>query len=182
MRTARRRNFLIAVFVFAVVIVVGLVAERRHAARTSTIEDQANLPAEQPRSGAPPATPAQGDAPAYGVDSTTVPKHVVIARVRPWVDIAGMPAYERASTAERMAIRDLYWRICVEDRIPLEQRSVLYAQFVHKWASHEAGTPESPAPTSSPEPPPEQRARVPSPVDAGTMRRWCESSPAGPSP
>jgi hypothetical protein len=181
MRTAPRRNLLIAACAFGVVIIVGLVAERRHAARISPAEDQAKLAAEQPRipgaattsSGAPPATPAQIAAPASGVDSTAA-KPVVIAVVKPWIEIARMPPYVRASAAERMAIRDLYWRICVEVKIPFEQREIAYSDFVQKWASSESGAPASPARTSSAQLLREQQARVPSPVDAETMWRWCK--------
>ena len=181
MRTAPRRNLLIAACAFGVVIVVGLVAERRHAARISPAEDRATLPAEQLRilegatqgSSAPPSTPAQITAPASGVDSTAA-KPVVIAVVKPWIEIAHMPPYVRASAAERMAIRDLYWRICVEQKIPLEQRTMVYSDFVHDWASNESGSPAFPARTSSAQLLREQQARVPSPVDAATMGRWCK--------
>lgn len=179
MRTAPRRNLLIAAC--AVGVVVGLVAERRHAARVSPVEDRAKPAAEQLRilesapkvSSAIPSTPPQIAAPASGVDSTA-PKSVVIAVVRPWVEIARMPPYVRASAAERMAIRDLYWRICVEQKIPFEQRTMAYSDFVHDWASRESGAPEFPARTSSAQLLREQQARVPSPVDAATMGRWCQ--------
>jgi hypothetical protein len=180
MRTRPRRNLLIAACAFGVVIIVGLVAERRHAARISPAEDQAKLATEQPRipgaattgSGAPPSTPAQIAAPASGVDSTPA-KPVVIAVVKPWIEIARMPPYVRASAAERMAIRDLYWRICVEAKIPLEQRTMAYSDFVHDWARSESGAPASPARPPSTQLR-EQQARVPSPVDAETMGRWCK--------
>jgi hypothetical protein len=181
MRTAPRRNLLIAACAFGVVIVVGLVAERRHAARISSAEDRAKPAAEQLRilegatkgSSAPPATPAQIAAPTSGVDPTAA-KPVVIAVVKPWIEIARMPPYVRASTAERMAIRDLYWRICVEEKIPIEQRTMAYSQFVHNWASSESGAPGAPARTSSAQLLREQQASVPSPVDAATMGRWCK--------
>jgi hypothetical protein len=182
MRTAPRRSILIAAGTLGLVIVVGLVAERRHAARYPPAEDQAKLEALQPRtperatngSSVSPSTPAQIAAPASGVDSTAA-KHVVIAVVKPWIEIARMPPYVRASTAERMAIRDLYWRICVEEKIPPEQRTVAYSDFVHDWASREYGAPGSPARTSSGQLLMlEQQARVPSPVDAATMGRWCQ--------
>lgn len=176
MRTTPRRNTLIVALAFGLVLVVGLVAERRYAARTSPAEDQAKLAAEQLRnleeetkgSSAPPSTPAQIATPASGADSTAA-KHVVIAVVKPWIEIARMPQYVGASTAERMAIRDLYWRICVGEKIPPEQRTMAYSEFVHDWASSESG-----ARTSSAQLLREQQARVPSPVDAATMGRWCE--------
>jgi serine/threonine-protein kinase RIO1 len=85
--------------------------------------------------------------------------------VKPWIEIARMPPYVRASAAERMAIRDLYWRICVEEKIPFEQRTMAYSDFVHDWANRESGTAQRLR---------EQQARVPSPVDAATMGRWCQ--------
>lgn len=181
MRTAQRRNLLIAASAIGVVIVVGLVAERRHAARISPADDRAKLAAEQLRilegateaSSAPPSTPAQIAAPASGAESPAA-KPVVIAVVKPWIEIARMPPYVRANTAERMAIRDLYWRTCVEEKIPFEQRTMAYSDFVHDWASSESGAPGAPARTSSAQALREQQARVPSPVDAETMGRWCE--------
>jgi len=181
MRTRSRRNLLIAACAFGVVIVVGLVAERRYAARTSPAEDQAKLATEQLRnleeetrgSSAPPSTPAQIAVPASGVDPTAA-KPVVIAVVKPWIEIARMPPYVRASVAERMAIRDLYWRICVEEKIPFEQRTMAHSQFVQNWARSESGAPEFPARTSSERLLLEQQARVPSPVDAATMGLWCK--------
>jgi hypothetical protein len=181
MRTATRRNLLIAACAFGAVIVIGLVAERHHAARISPAEDRAKLAAEQLRilegatkgSSAPQSTPAQIAAPASGVDSTAA-KPVVIAVVKPWIEIARMPPYVRASAAERMAIRDLYWRICVEEKIPLEQRTMVYSEFLHDWASSESGGPAFPARTSSAQLLREQQARVPSPVDAATMEQWCK--------
>jgi hypothetical protein len=181
MRTAQR-NTLIAACAFGLVIVVGLVAGRRDAARNPLAEQQARPEAVQPRtpdratsgSSAPPSTPAQIAAPASGVDPTAA-KHVVIAVVKPWIEIARMPPYVRASAAERMAIRDLYWRICVEEKIPFEQRTMAYSDVVYDWASRESGAPGSPARMLSAQRLREQQARVPSPVDAETMARWCKT-------
>ena len=77
-------------------------------------------------------------APASGADSTAA-KPVIIEVVTPWIEIARMPQYVQASSAERRAIRDLYWRICVEEKIPLEQRESAYWQFVREWESTESG-------------------------------------------
>lgn len=181
MRSAPRRKLLIAACALVFLIVIGLLAERRHAARVSTAEDRAELAAEQLRTleGAPkvsiatPSTPAQIAAPASGEDSTPV-KPVVIAVVKPWIEIARMPAYELASAAERMAIRDLYWRICVEGKIPFEQRTMAYSDFVNDWARSESSASAFPARTSSAQRLREREARVPSPVDAATMGRWCQ--------
>jgi hypothetical protein len=74
-----------------------------------------------------------------------------------------------------MAIRDLYWRICVEEKIPLEQRTIAYPDFVQKWASSESGAPGYASATSAAQLSPEQQASVPSPVDAETMRRLCKT-------
>ena len=181
MRTARRRNTLIAALAFGLVIVVGLVAERRYAARTPPAEDQAKLAAEQllnlegaaKGSSASPSTRAQIAAPAPGVDSTAA-KPVVIDVVKPWIEIARMPPYVRARAAERRAVRDLYWHICVEERIPVAQRDSAYWQFVRNWESSESGAPGAPTRTTSAQLLREQQARVPSPVDAATMGLWCK--------
>ena len=181
MRTASRRNLLIAACAFGVLIVVGLVAERRHAARNPLAEQQAKPEAVQPRtperatsgSSAPPSTPAQIAAPASGVDPTTA-KPVVIAVVKPWIEIARMPPYVRANAAERMAIRDLYWRICVEEKIPFEQRTSAYELFVRNWTIRESGASGASTRTTSAQLLREQQVRVPSPVDAATMGRWCK--------
>lgn len=160
MRTVLRRNTLFAACAFGLVIVVGLVAERRYAARTPPAEDRAKPAAEQLRSlegatrgsSASPSPPEQMAAPAPGLDSAAA-KPVVIDVVKPWIEIARMPQYLQASSAERMAIRDLYWRICVEEKIPLEQRTSAYEQFVRNWASSESGAAGAPTRTTSAQPP-----------------------------
>jgi hypothetical protein len=87
---------------------------------------------------------------------------VVIAVVKPWIEIARMPQYVQASSAERKAIRALYWRICVEERIPPAQRASAYQQFLRDT-------------TEPNEYLREPQAAAPSPVDAETMRRSCQS-------
>ena len=77
--------------------------------------------------------------PAIGVDSTAA-KPVVIAVVKPWIEIARMPQYVQASSAERTAIRGLYWRICVEEKIPPAQRESAFRQFVRSTTERRAGT------------------------------------------
>ena len=180
-RTALRRNTLIAAWAFGLVMVVGLVA--RDAARTPPAEQQATPAAVQPRipegategsSAYPSPTPAEIAAPAPGVDSTAA-KPVIIAVVTPWVEIARMPQYVQAGSAEREAIRDLYWRICVEEQIPLAQRVSAYQRFLRDWEIAESGASEGPARTrSASQYSREQQAGAPSPVSAGTMRRWCK--------
>jgi hypothetical protein len=180
MTTALRRNTLIAC-AFGLVIVVGLVAERHYASRTPRSEQQAEPEVVQPRtaeratsdSSATSPTLAQFESSASSADSTAV-KGVVIGVVTPWVEIARMPQYVQASPAERMAIRDLYWRTCVEEKIPLEQRTPTYWQFVRSWDSSEFGAPGSTARATSSQLLREQQPRVPSPVDAATMGRWCK--------
>ena len=146
-------------------MVVGLVAERRDAARTLSAEQQAKLAAVQQQRMAEEAPEGSSaypsPVPAPGVDSTAA-KPVVIAVVKPWIEIARMPQYVQASSAERKAIRDLYWRICVEDQIPGLQRELAYQQFLRRTT--ESGMSEA-----------SQEAAVPSPVDAETMRRSCKS-------
>jgi len=152
-RSALRRNILIAACAVGVVVGIGLVAERRDAAPTSPAGQQVKLPAVQ--------QPRMPEGSARGVDAPA-PKPVVIAVVKPWIEIARMPQYVQASSAERKAIRDLYWRICVQDKVPGLQRELAYRQFVRRTT--ESGMAEAP-----------QEATVPSPVDAETMRRSCNS-------
>ena len=97
-RTALRRNTLIAAWAFGLAMVVGLVAERRDAARTPAAEQQAKPVAVQPRM---PGGSNEGlnaypqiAAPAPGVDSTAA-KPVIINVVTPWIEIARMPQYVR---------------------------------------------------------------------------------------
>ncbi len=182
MGTAPRRNTLIAVCAFVLTFVGVLVAEWRHAARTPPATEHSKpttepLPDVEGATKGPSVSPealAQFESSAPAEEPTPV-KPVVIAVVKPWIEIARMPPYVRASAAERMAIRDLYWRVCVEGKIPLEQRTIAYSDFVRKWASSESGAPACPAPTSSPELLREQQARVPSPVDAETMWKLCKA-------
>jgi hypothetical protein len=185
MRTTRRRNTLIVAGLLGLALIVGVVAARRHATPVSPAGDAANLPAEQLRSdatkgaGAPSPMTAPGEERASEVDPA-LPKSVVVATVRPWVDIARMPAYVKASTAERMAVRDLYWHTCVEEKIPLEQRTPAYWHFVRDWTRSGSNSPESPVGRTSQQLLREQQPRVPSPVDAETMRRWCRTHAPAP--
>ena len=164
-RTALRRNILIAACAVGLVVVVGLVAGRRDAARTPPAEQQAKLAAVQqqrmPEGATEGSSAYPSPAPAPGVDSTAATP-VVIAVVKPWVEIARMPQYVQASSAERKAIRDLYWHVCVEDKIPDLQREVAYRRFARRTT--ESGTSKA-----------SHEASVPSPVDAETMRRSCTS-------
>ena len=98
-------------------------------------------------------------APAPGVDSTAA-KPVVIAEVTPWTEIARLPQYVQASSAERAAIRGLYWRICVEERIPSAQRVSAHQQFLRDT-------------TEPNEYLREPQAVAPSPINEPTMRRAC---------
>ena len=181
MRTAPRRNTLIAACALVLVIVVGLVAERRDATRNPRAEQQAKLEPVEPRiseratngPGTSTSTPAQFESSAPTADSTAV-KAVVIGVVTPWVEIARMPPYVQASSAERMAIRDLYWRICVEEKIPFEQRTSAYELFVRNWIIRESGASGTSTRATSAQLLREQQVRVPSPVDAATMGRWCK--------
>jgi hypothetical protein len=182
MGTAPRRDTLIAACAFVLAFVGVLVAEWRHAARTPPATEHAKpatepLPDVEGATKGPSVSPeavAQFESSAPAAEPTRV-KPVVIAVVKPWIEIARMPPYVRASAAERMAIRDLYWRICVEEKIPLEQRTIAYSDFVQKWASSESGAPAYPSATSAAQLSPEQQASVPSPVDAETMRRLCKT-------
>jgi hypothetical protein len=84
---------------------------------------------------------------------------VILGSVTPWIEIARKPQYVQASLAERRAIGDLYWNICVEQQIPLAQRESAYWQFVRDSEHAESGGTYS---------------AVPSPVDEATMRLWCK--------
>jgi hypothetical protein len=156
-------------------MVIGLVAERRDAARTPAAEQQAKPVAVQPRMPEGSSAYPQIAAPAPGVDSTAA-KPVIINVVTPWIQIARMPQYVQASSAERKAIRDLYWHTCVAEQIPPAQRISAYWQFVLDWESTEPDGSEVPTRTTSvSQYPREEQAGAPSPVNAGTMWRWCKS-------
>jgi hypothetical protein len=90
---------------------------------------------------------------------------VILNSVTPWIEIARKSQYLQASHTERRAMADLYWNICVEERIPLAQRESAYWQFVRDRES--AGSGASPNLD-------EQATEVPSPVDETTMRQWCK--------
>lgn len=99
---------------------------------------------------------------------------MVIAVVKPWIEIARMPQYVQANSAEREAIRGLYWRVCVEERIPPAHRVSAYQQFL--LATTELGASDARTLTTSvAQYLREQPAAAPSPVSEGTMRRTCES-------
>jgi hypothetical protein len=106
----------------------------------------------------------QSATPVPIADSTGA-KPVIINSVTPWIEIARKSQYVQASHAERRAIGDLYWNICVEELIPLEQRESAYWQFVRDRES---------AGSSASQKLDEQVAEVPSPVDETTMRQWCK--------
>ena len=183
MRTTSRRTALIAACAFVLAFVGVLVAEWRHAARTAPATEHATEPlpdvegATKGTSVSPEAV-AKFESSAPATESTAV-KPVVIGTVKPWTEIARMPPYVKASPDERMAIRDLYWRTCVEEKIPLEQRMPSYWQFVRSWEGIESGSPGAPSRTTYAQLQREQQPRVPSPVDAETMRRWCRTQAPG---
>jgi hypothetical protein len=169
-----RRTTLIAACAFGLAMAVGLVALRRDAARTLLLEQHTKPLSEEPGIPHGTAKAEQIAVPAPGTDPTAA-KPVIIGRVTPWIEIARRPPYVRSSAAERRAIRDLYWNICVEDRIPVAQRESAYWQFVRD--SENAGPGESADPTRAPtlsQYLQQQQAGVPSPVDPGTMRDWCK--------
>jgi len=157
-RTALQRNILIAAFAVGVALGVGSVA--RDAARTRASEQQATLAAVQRQRMPEGSSAYPSPAPAPGMD-TPAARPVVIAVVTPWIEIARMPQYVQASSAERKAIRDLYWRICVEDKVPGLQRELAYRQFVRHTTEPNESLRE-----------PQAVAR--SPVDEATMRRSCK--------
>ena len=182
MSTPTKVKALVAACAIGLFMVAGLVWERRDAARTPPAEQQAKPAAAQPRipeaatNGShayPSPTPGQIAAPAPNVDSTAA-KPVIIAVVTPWIEIARMPQYVQASSDERKAIRDLYWRICVEEKIPPAQRVSTYERFLRDWEIAESSASEPTPRTSSAAQSLRQQAGAPSPVDAGTMRRWCK--------
>jgi hypothetical protein len=124
-------------------------------------------------SSALPSPPVHIAAPAARADSTAT-KPVIINAVTPWLEIARMPQYVKADYAERRAIRDLYWAVCVEAKIPLEQRTSAYWQFVRTWDISESGASDSPTRTTSAQYLREQQPGAPSPVTAETMGKWCK--------
>ena len=171
-RPALRRNILIAACAVGLVVVVGLVAEWRDAARTLPAEQQAKLAAVQQQRMPEGATEGSSAYPSPGPAA----KPVVIAVVKPWIEIARLPQYGQASSAEREAIRDLYWRICVEEKVPPAHRTSAYRRFVRAWEIAESGAPEARTRTTSlSQYLREPQAAAPSPVNEGTMRRTCES-------
>ena len=173
-RNALRRNILVAACAVGLVVVVGLVAERRDAARTPPAEQQATLATVHQQRMPEDSSAYRSPAPPPVVDAAAA-KPVVIAVVKPWIEIARMPQYVQGSYAEREDIRDLYWRVCVEARIPLAQRASAYWQFVRAWEITESGASEARTRTPSASFLRVQQAMTPSPVNAGTMRRACES-------
>jgi hypothetical protein len=181
MRTAPQRNTLIAASALGLVMVVGLVSQRRDSLRTGPADEQARLATVQLRlpgevtegsSASRSVPPTQITAPAPSANPAAM-QPVVIGVVKPWVEIARRREYAHANSAERRAIRDLYWHECVEARIPFEQRALAYQQFVRNSDARESGA-SDPGRMTSPQQR-EQQAAVPSPVDTGTMRRWCQS-------
>jgi hypothetical protein len=106
------------------------------------------------------------------MDSTAA-KPVIIAVVTPWIEIARMPQYVQASSAERVAIRDLYWRLCVEEKIPAAQRVLAHQKFLRDTTEPDVSGARTRAPPTATDLR-EQQAVAPSPVNAGTMRRWCK--------
>lgn len=162
--TALRRNILIAASAFGLALIVVVAADRRDAARTSRAEQQAKFAAVQQRMRevwTDDSSPYPSPVHAPAVESPAA-KPVVLAVVKPWIEIARMPQYVHASAAERTAIRNLYWRVCVEEKVPSAQRVSAYQQFLRN-------TSESDVLEAL------QQAPAPSPVSAEAMRRACHS-------
>lgn len=164
-----------------VFLAVGLVWEMRDAAidpltgqvggSVQPLTPEGATTAPRASSSPTPARMAPITVPESDVESTDATP-VIIGRVKPWVEIARMPAYAQANHAGREAIRDLYWNVCVEAQIPPEQRDSAYTKFAGDWTRAEpnaAAARARTAPSSSPQP------GKPTPVSAETMRRWCAS-------
>lgn len=198
-RTRLRRNTLIAAWAFGLLMVVGWAAEQREGAgalTTAEKEAQAEMdarvsdfiaratsappslptptPSARPEQHVPPSLPAPMPTarPEPSVPSSTEP--TTADKPTSWVEIARQPDYVQASAAERVAIRDLYWRICIEALIPPAQRDSAREPFLRDWEIGESDVPPAVSRTMSvSEYLKQQKEGAPSPVSAGTMWKWC---------
>jgi hypothetical protein len=176
-RTALRRNTLIAGWILGVLTMVGMVAENPSPASTARTTDPAR-PAVPMAAPTPPPPPSMEQSKRTKEPAPVIsgPSEAATAtKPAPWTAIAAQPEYIQASGGERKAIRDLYWRICIEHFIPREQRTSAYEMFLRDWEIGESDVPAAPSrSTSVAQYLREQQYGVPSPVNAGTMHRWCE--------
>lgn len=180
--TKMRRNVLTAVAVMTLVMLMGQgngpngwsrpgagpVASAPTA--SDAIEEQAVA---RPSRSVTPLAQSAPEAPAGRAEATST--NTRDRRVTSWVDIARQPDYIDANDAQRVAIRDLYWRICIQPMIPAEQRASAYEMFFSDWEIAEAEVPKATARSRAVwEYLEEQRNGAQSPVSAGTMARWCK--------
>lgn len=188
-RTALRRNTLIAGWMLTALMVFGMQTDRAGTDQTTQTEDNNSptVPMTAPAPSAPAVQSARSIASQESVQPDPVPIEkpapTISAQGRagtgptpaPWTVIATESEYVQASTGERKAIRDLYWRICAQHLIPREERQSAYELFLRDWEIGEADVPPAPSRrTSVAQYLHEQQYGVPSPVDASTMHRWCE--------
>jgi hypothetical protein len=183
-RTAIRRNTLIAAWVLGGLMMVGM-SDEESSSRTGSegagAEGTRSMPAPSGPVSDAPLVPREElrrpeAAPTEAIAPRVEPQRAAEqAKPTPWAEIVQEAEYVQASNAERKAIRDLYWRICIEARVPDHQRGATYQDFVRYWEITESDVPAAPSRTMSPgQYLREKEHGAPSPVSAGTMNRWCE--------
>jgi hypothetical protein len=183
-RTAIRRNTLIAAWVLGGLMMVGMSAEEsssRTGSEGAGAEGTRSITAPPGPVSDPPLVPREElrrsePAPTEPIAPRVEPQRAAeTAKATPWAEIVQEAEYVQASNAERKAIRDLYWRICIEARVPDHQRGATYQDFVRYWEITESDVPAAPSRTMSPgQYLKEKEHGAQSPVSAGTMNRWCE--------
>lgn len=174
--TAINRNTLIwGVAMTAVAIVGSRVEPQRQPApdamgETAAITNRAIDPTP-----APLPAPAPPAASTLSAPVAEPPAAAPVNLPTPWEQIANYPQYLQATEAERAAIRELYWVVCIEALIAPSQRHEGRAAFDSDAAATEATLPTAPPekPMSVPEYLRRKREGTAAPMTAQTMAQWC---------
>lgn len=183
-KTALRRNALIGAWLFAALAAIGLMASSNRDMATAR---QSTSTAHSPDDGiaqeqTPPASkrlivPAVPPTAENTADSVWARPPIGLT---PWAKIANKPEYVEGTVAQRAAIRDLYWKMCVAPLILPDRLDVAQGQFLSVVTEIDGRLPPAAQPSSSGrkslseylrERDRDRRAAV----SADTVNRWCRN-------
>ena len=183
-KTAFRRNALIGAWLFAALAAIGLMASsnrdlataRQSASAAHSPDDrlaQEQTPPVSKRLIVPSVPPTAENT----ADSVWARPPIGLT---PWAKIADKPQYVEGTVAQRAAIRDLYWKVCLVPLILPDRLDVAQDQFLSVVTEIDGRLPPAAQPPSSGrkslseylrERERDRRAAV----SADTMSRWCRN-------
>lgn len=181
-KTAFRRNTLIGAWLCAAFAAIGLISNSNKVSTTTAHPGSAQYSLDDRSTPAPAPT-----APEQSV-STRLPEKAEQSAgsiwaqppigLMPWAKIANKPQYVGGTVAQRAAIRDLYWQVCLAPLILPDKLDIAEGEFLSAVTAIESRIPPAAQPPSSGrksvseylrEKERDRRAAV----SADMMNRWC---------